>query len=348
LFFQNLIFLMNINDIRELSAYKDALNALGFSGENSLEELMGALRGAGPELAAYLKTPLAQLANTMSSVASMATAIPQSTLDRIEKSSYYRGVALASIPVSNIIPSTPIPSSSAALPATINLISELPPIRNQGMRGTCVAHAALATYEHVLTQNGAFQELSEQFLYWDCKRKDGHNREEGTWLRVAFENCLSVSGCCLEDTWAYNSNKIGGNEGQDPPPAGAEDEALTYRADYYEISPTSVDDIKTILSEGRCVAFSIPVYNSWYASNWVKHTGIITMPVPNEIPNGGHAMCIVGYQDDRSIPGIGGGRFILRNSWGENWGITSSFGIGYGMIPYAYISKFCREAYTIY
>jgi C1A family cysteine protease len=338
---------MNINDIPQLSEYKDALNTLGFSGENSLEELIGAARGAGPELAAYLKTPLEQLANTISSVASIATAVPQSTLDLIKRSSYHRGVALAEIPVSNIVPSIPIPSNAFTLPATVNLISELPPIRNQGIRGTCVAHAALSTYEQFLSKIGAFQELSEQFLYWDCKRKDGYNGE-GTWLRIAFENCLSSSGCCLEETWPYNPDKIVANEGQDPAPAGAEDEALTFRAEYTEISPTSVDDIKTILSEGRCVAFSIPVYNSWYASNWVKHTGNITMPVPSEIPNGGHAMCIVGYQDDPSIPGIGGGRFILRNSWGENWGIDSSFGTGYGTIPYAYIGKFCREAYTIY
>jgi C1A family cysteine protease len=340
---------MDINNINELSAYKDALNLLGFSGENSLEELIGATRGAGRELAAYLKTPLPEFANAMSSVASMAAAVPQSTLDIIEKSSYPRGVALARIPVSNVVPSLPMLSSMAAasLPATVNLASELPPIRNQGERGTCVAHAALSVYEQYLSKIGAFQELSEQFLYWDCKRQDGY-RGEGTWLRVAFEDCLSASGCCLEGTWPYNPNKIAGNEGQDPPPGGAEDEAFTYRAEYTEIPPNSVEDIKTIVSEGRCVAFSVPVYNSWFASNWVKSTGTITMPIPNEMPNGGHAMCIIGYQDEPSALGIGGGRFILRNSWGESWGINSPFGKGNGTIPYAYIARFGREAYTIY
>ena len=32
---------------------------------------------------------------------------------------------------------------------------------------------------------------------------------------------------------------------------------------------------------------------------------------------GGHAMCMVGYQDDADVPG--GGYFLVRNSWGTAW-----------------------------
>jgi hypothetical protein len=46
---------MNINQVPALNTYQNALNALGFSGETSLEQLIGAAQVAGPELAAYLE-----------------------------------------------------------------------------------------------------------------------------------------------------------------------------------------------------------------------------------------------------------------------------------------------------
>ena len=55
---------------------------------------------------------------------------------------------------------------------------------------------------------------------------------------------------------------------------------------------------------------------------------------------GGHAMLLVGYEDDASYPG--GGYFTVRNSWGGNWGED-----GYRRISYAYIELFCFMAATI-
>ena len=55
---------------------------------------------------------------------------------------------------------------------------------------------------------------------------------------------------------------------------------------------------------------------------------------------GGHAMLLVGYEEDMSIPG--GGAFIVRNSWGGDWGDG-----GYGRLPYAYVELFATSAATI-
>lgn len=56
--------------------------------------------------------------------------------------------------------------------------------------------------------------------------------------------------------------------------------------------------------------------------------------------SGGHAMLLVGYVDDDSV--VGGGYFIVRNSWGEEWGEN-----GYGKLPYAYVELFATSAATI-
>ena len=55
---------------------------------------------------------------------------------------------------------------------------------------------------------------------------------------------------------------------------------------------------------------------------------------------GGHAMLLVGYVDDESV--LGGGYFIIRNSWGGDWGED-----GYGKLPYAYAELFITSAMTI-
>jgi C1A family cysteine protease len=55
-------------------------------------------------------------------------------------------------------------------------------------------------------------------------------------------------------------------------------------------------------------------------------------------------MALVGYQDDTNAPG--GGYFLLRNSWGTDWANQSYYGAGYGVIPYAYIQKYCWEAFA--
>jgi C1A family cysteine protease len=49
------------------------------------------------------------------------------------------------------------------------------------------------------------------------------------------------------------------------------------------------------------------------------------MPSPSEKVIAGHAVMAVGYDDLQSW-------FIMRNSWGSNWGMN-----GYFTLPYAYL-----------
>ena len=61
---------------------------------------------------------------------------------------------------------------------------------------------------------------------------------------------------------------------------------------------------------------------------------------PEESPDqyyGGHAMCVVGYNDD-----MYGGAFEVQNSWGNDWGND-----GYIWIRYDDFADFVREAYEI-
>ncbi len=336
---------MNIVNVPVINGHLEKLQALGLSGEQSLEQFVSMAHIAGPELADYLGVDIGKLNQTVSNSMGFASSIPQAALAVINNGVFSLGANIERVPPLMTAPQFSLPP--AAPQAIVNMIPDMPPIRNQLDRGTCVAHAALSAYEHFLNVNGAYQDLSEQFLYWNCKGNDQIPNLPGTWLGVAVP-LLQRDGCCLESTWTYVPNQIPGNEGQGPPPHNARIQALTYRIpNFRRLAPNSVTDIKSELANGRCVAFSIPVFNSWLGSQWVGYTGDITMPVPNEISVGGHAMCFVGYED-KNNPGLGGGRFILRNSWGANWAANSSYGVaGYGSIPYAYIAKLGSEAYSI-
>ncbi len=53
-----------------------------------------------------------------------------------------------------------------------------------------------------------------------------------------------------------------------------------------------------------------------------------------KVTRGGHAVLIVGYQDDSTNEKLGGGYFIIKNSWSEGCGDH-----GYQYLPYSYCEK---------
>lgn len=312
-------------------------------GIETVEQFLGVAQVAAPELRAFLGVEPDEIA---ASFGAALEAIPEATRALVAEAPCSLGVLVEQIPHLGIAPTfSPLSVAAPLGPQSVNLIPHMPAIRDQGNRGTCVAHAALACYEHTL---GAAQDLAEQFLYWDCKQHDGVPNQEGTWLGVAMP-LLVRDGCCPEATWPYNPHPVVGNESQAPPPGGAQLAALAFRPPSIKpLSATSVRDIRAELFNNRCVAFSIPVFNSWYQNLAVRLTGDITMPIPGEVRVGGHAMCIVGMNDQPASPEIGGGRFTIRNSWGTSWASNSSTGVaGYGTLPYAYIAKFGLEAYSV-
>jgi C1A family cysteine protease len=102
--------------------------------------------------------------------------------------------------------------------------------------------------------------------------------------------------------------------------------------------------LRSVLDEGRPVAISVPVYNSWYQNPDTHVFGFVSMPLPTSLLRGGHAMCIAGYDWDEGF--AGGGYFILRNSWGATWAPESPLAPGYGALPFLYVEKYAWEAFT--
>lgn len=230
-----------------------------------------------------------------------------------------------------------------SLPAEVNLQKICGPIQNQAKRGTCVAFATVSALE--AAHNKGKTNLSEQMQYWICKQVDGMPSQEGSWVSTAFEKGIPQYGFCEETLWPYNP-EFTGDPGQGPAPKEAVKAARKNKAKRINrIEANSVDALKAALNAGDVIAMSVPVFASWARNPETARTGKIGMPIPGEDVIGGHAMAFVGYKNDANAPG--GGYFIVRNSWGTAWANESPVGAGYALMPYAYMTQFGKEAYTV-
>ena len=60
----------------------------------------------------------------------------------------------------------------------------------------------------------------------------------------------------------------------------------------------------------------------------------------------GHAVALVGYDDNKVMPDGSKGAFLVRNSWGTGWGVQGS---GYYFMAYNYVSdtSLCNDFWII-
>lgn len=233
------------------------------------------------------------------------------------------------------------PPATHPLPERVDLHQRFAAVRNQGQRGTCVAHACAAVREFLTGEQSASSNFSEQFLYWACKKHD-LIPGEGTFIRVGM-NRLEFDGIPDESAWPYNPHPIAGNEGQDPPPAGAVEQAGQNKIQSStSLAANNVATLQQALADGSPIAFSVPVYSGWFAEP-THSSGDVRLPLPGEKVEGGHAMCMVGYEVDAAVPG--GGYFLVRNSWGPGWGRDNPVAAGHARIPFAFISQYGKSAY---
>lgn len=207
------------------------------------------------------------------------------------------------------------------LPPHIDLRPTCPSVENQGNLGSCTGNALAGAIEFLERKDGVpFVDASRLFIYYNERAVEGTIKSDaGAMIRDGIK-VLKNQGVCSETRWPYIISKFAMK-----PSAACYTEALKRQITSYHRILT-LSDMRTCLAEGFPFVFGFTVYES-FESQEVASTGIVHMPQSNERSLGGHAVLAVGYDDAEK-------RFIVRNSWGTDWGQK-----GYFTIQYEYLAN---------
>jgi C1A family cysteine protease len=211
----------------------------------------------------------------------------------------------------------------AQIPAKVDLRSYMTAVEDQKQTNSCVANAVAGAYEYLVKrhQEDEAYDVSRLFIYYNARRlEDPKNIEdEGSIVAKAIDG-LHKFGACSEETWPFDEASV-----NEKPSDDAYSEAKEFLVEDYAAVPVDLDAWKTALAENNPIVFGIKLFGSFDKQ---RKKGFVSTPQPAEAgrgSHGGHAMLCVGYSDPDQL-------FIVRNSWGNDWGDA-----GYCYIPYDYM-----------
>lgn len=211
-------------------------------------------------------------------------------------------------PMSSVVPS-------------IDLRKDFTAIKDQGEMGACSSFALVSIFEYILKKNRQPDiDLSEHFVYYNARKKGGASRADSGSSLSDIIRTLKADGVCLERLFPYDSDDL-----SKEPPVEAIDDARMRKVVVAKNVKKDLHHIKSAVAEGYPVAVSLKIYNSFQ-----PRRGFVRIPSENEIQHeqsGNHAMVICGYNDETHF-------FVVRNSWGREFGDK-----GYCYIPYGYIEN---------
>jgi C1A family cysteine protease len=220
-----------------------------------------------------------------------------------------------------------------ALPDNVDLRSQCPPIYDQAQLGSCTANAIGGAIEFDQMKENLPQVFlpSRLFIYYNERVIENTvSSDSGAMIRDGIKSAVN-QGACPEPMWPYQIEKF-----RIKPSVKCYTEAAKHTAASYQRLIQSLSQMQGCLASGYPFIFGFTVYES-FDSKTVARTGHAPMPDTTERVLGGHAVCAVGYENDKRW-------FICRNSWGKEWGMR-----GYFTLPYDYLinSDLAADFWTI-
>lgn len=231
------------------------------------------------------------------------------------------------------------------LPERVSLEKFCPPRLNQGQQGSCVAWAsAYAARTIVQAQATGAEPRTSAFspAYMYNQIKIDNSDCQGSYIQRAMEQ-MTRSGALPFSQFAYTDQSC-----SKQPTENDVQKALPFRIKGFqrlssEADPNSKVDMigmKQQLAQGSPIVIGMMVGGSFMQGMEGQEAWIPTQSDANMQGFGGHAMCVIGY-DDYKFGEQGG--FQVMNSWGPGWGRN-----GIAWVPYEAFNYFTREAYAVY
>ncbi len=221
----------------------------------------------------------------------------------------------------------------------------VPPVRSQGAYGTCTAwgvgyntRTIMYAREHNLTPADLQDDanvFSPKDLFLAMRQASGGTDCNGSVPANAFK-IMQNRGIATLASAPYTDLGYC-TQGTDP---GNNDEAAKYKIENYRRADhTDISALKSYLAMGRPVQISCKLGKTFQTWNYDVEVLYSDDYTTNDGTHARHAMCLVGYDDDKGTNGA----FRIVNSWGTDWGDK-----GFAWIDYDFfISEFCYSAYVI-
>ena len=234
------------------------------------------------------------------------------------------------------LPIAPLPSHTRSA-ALSSCFLKTPAVGNQGTLGSCTAWATAYAATGILAMRKYGREIkfSPSFLYNQIQHIKNHDTCRGTNVRMAL-TLLQHQGACRWEEMPYDVN---GCDRQ--PTAEMHWSALSNRIKWGRLANCAVvEEYKAHLANGHPIVFNVNC-----TTEYTKHAGGdgYWCIYGDFVPNNYHAMCVVGYDDNKTY---GGKRGFLKimNSIGPLNGDNGFLWIAYDLVKTGTI----LEAYAVY
>lgn len=219
-------------------------------------------------------------------------------------------------------------SMMGTLPPQVDLSKWFPTPGNQGTQSSCVGWAVaygLKSYQEAVERkqkpSSNNKVYSPSFVYNQIKLSSCSG---GSYISDAL-NLLKRGGVSTLENFPYLEGSC-----SSVPSETVKNQAKDFAiADWRRVNTKDDVEIKSQLNAGFPIVIGMMVDDGF---EQLGHNQIYYGPSGKE--KGGHAMVVVGYDDNKKA-------YKLFNSWGTNWGTN-----GFGWVSYSAFKNRVREAYT--
>lgn len=213
----------------------------------------------------------------------------------------------------------------------------VPNIKNQSTYSTCVGWAS-AYYGRTILESRLTNEqdsikinqntFSPVFTYLNANVENDYNCSGGAFIGKAMETMVEKGVPLFKDFDVMCETSVSEELVKKAELHKIKDFTRLFGAD--EPKEEKVENVKRSIINGNPVIIGFMVESSFFSAKNVYE--------PDNLgTDGGHAMCVVGFDDDKY-----GGSFEVVNSWGPSWGND-----GYMWIRYTDFPEYTRYAFEM-
>ncbi|MBO6515163.1 MAG: peptidase C1 [Bacteroidia bacterium] len=224
------------------------------------------------------------------------------------------------------------------LPSQVSLEQYCPDRLNQGSQGSCVGWSSSYAARTILeSRNSGLPPNQVAFSPSSLYNQIRLPNCQGAYIHTAMK-VMKERGVLPFQEFKYNQYDCERTPSRNQMSRANQFRTRGFQRLWENEGGTDILAIKQNIAQGAPVVVGMLVGGSFMNAMQGKAVWRPTRTDYRMRGFGGHAMCLVGYDDNKE-----GGAFQIMNSWGENWGDD-----GFCWVRYSDFEHFTREAYGLY